>query len=94
MSTAVKWQLIFSNPCARVDPTKLHRKEAAYWDEEQAARMLELLDSESVQHRAIVKLLVLTGLRRGELCGLEWKDIDFERALLYVSNVHGSSKSG
>lgn len=84
LSTAVKWQLIFSNPCARVDPPKLPRKEAAYLDEEQAARMLELLDSESVQHRAIVKLLVFTGLRRGELCGLEWKDIDFERALLYV----------
>ena len=26
----------------------------------------------------MITLLVYTGIRRGELCGLEWKDIDFE----------------
>ncbi len=35
--------------------------------------------------KTIVKLLLYTGLRRGELCGLEWQDIDFDNALLTVS---------
>ena len=37
-----------------------------------------------MQHQVIVKLLLFTGMRRGELCGLEWKDIDFERAVITV----------
>ena len=60
-------------------------------DEEQAARLLSLLDSEDVQYRTMIKMFMFTGMRREELCGLEWKDIDFkasviriERASLYI----------
>ena len=84
LSTAVKWQLIFSNPCSRVVLPKNKRKEAVYLDEEQAADLLAALDKESMQHQVIVKLLLFTGMRRGELCGLEWKDVDFERAVIFV----------
>ncbi len=84
LSTAVKWQLIFSNPCSRVVLPKNKHKEAVYLDEEQAADLLAALDKESMQHQVIVKLLLFTGMRRGELCGLEWKDIDFERAVITV----------
>lgn len=84
LSTAVKWQLIFSNPCSRVVLPKNKHKEAVYLDEEQAADLLAALDKESMQHQVIVKLLLFTGMRRGELCGLEWKDIDFERAVIFV----------
>lgn len=84
LSTAVKWQLIFSNPCSRVVLPKTKHKEAVYLDEEQAADLLAALDKESMQHQVIVKLLLFTGMRRGELCGLEWKDVDFERAVVFV----------
>ncbi len=65
LSSAVKWQVIFSNPATRVEAPRNKRKEAICLDEEQAARLLELLDNESIQHRTIVKLLLYTGLRRG-----------------------------
>ncbi len=94
LSTAVKWQLIFSNPCSRVVLPKNKRKEAVYLDEEQAAQLLQALENESLQHQVIVKLLLYTGMRRGELCGLEWKDIDFERAVISVrrSSLYLSGK--
>lgn len=94
LGTAVKWQLIFSNPCSRVVLPKNKRKEAVYLDEEQAAELLAALDKESMQHQVIVKLLLFTGLRRGELCGLEWKDVDFERAIITVrrSSLYLSGK--
>lgn len=94
LSTAVKWQLIFSNPCSRVVLPKNKRKEAVYLDEEQATQLLHALENESVQHQVIVKLLLFTGMRRGELCGLEWKDIDFERAVISVrrSSLYLSGK--
>ena len=94
LSTAVKWQLIFSNPCSRVVLPKNKRKEAIYLDEDQAAQLLQALEGESLQHQVIVKMLLYTGMRRGELCGLEWKDIDFERAVISVrrSSLYLSGK--
>ena len=84
LSTAVKWQVIFSNPCERVDPPKIEKKEAHYLDETQAARLLEDLEHAPEQYRVMVALLLFTGLRRGELCGLEWDDIDWDEGLLSV----------
>ena len=94
LSTAVKWQLIFSNPCSRVVLPRSKRKEALYLDENQAAQLLRAVENESLQHQVIVKLLLFTGMRRGELCGLEWKDIDFERAVISVrrSSLYLSGK--
>ena len=47
--------------------------------------MIHLLNEEPIQYRTMILLLLYTGMRRGELCGLEWKDIDFtERRLSIV----------
>ena len=75
LTAAVRWQVIPSNPCERVAPPKVERKEAVYLDEEQAADLLAALDKESMQHQVIVKLLLFTGMRRGELCALRWSDV-------------------
>ncbi len=84
LSTAVEWQIIPYNPCTRVKPPKVVKKEATYLDETEAARLLECLDQEDIKYRTAITLLLYSGLRRGELCGLEWKDIDFEHEILHV----------
>lgn len=85
LNTAVIWQLIPSNPCARVKPPKADKKEAVYLDEIQAAELINALDSEPLRYKTIVMLLLYSGMRRGELCGLEWSDIDFDRNLISIS---------
>ena len=84
LSTAVHWQIIFSNPCDRVKPPKAEKTVPTYLDEVQAAKMLELLEKENIQYRTVVYLLLYTGFRRGELCGLEWADVDFETHVITV----------
>ena len=84
LETAVQWQLIPSNPCKRVKAPRAERKEARYLDEKQAAHLIALLDSEPIQYRTMILLLINTGLRRGELCALQWRDIDFANAVLQV----------
>lgn len=84
LSTAVKWQVILSNPCERVQPPRIERTETKYLDENQAAHMLALLDREPIFYRTAIKLLLYLGLRRGELCGLEWHDIDFEHSVICI----------
>jgi integrase len=64
-----------------VKPPKVERTNPKYLDEVQAAQVLELLESENMQYRVMVKLLLFIGFRRGELCGLEWDCVKAEQEI-------------
>ena len=85
LEKAVKWQIIFSNPCARVEAPKAEKKEANYLDEKQAAHLLDCLQNEPLKYRAMITLLLYSGMRRGELCGLTWSDVDFEENIIDIN---------
>ncbi len=60
-------------------------------NEEQVQILLNELKNAPHQQGVMIKLFLLTGLRRGELCGLEWKDIDdatisIRRASQYIAS--------
>lgn len=86
-STAVQWQILFSNPCERVKPPKSPNKEAHYLDEVQTQKVIELLSKEELKYRTAIILLIYSGFRRGELCGLEWPDIDFKNEIIHVKRA-------
>lgn len=85
LETAVKWQIIFSNPCKRVDAPKAERKEARYLDEKQSMEILQALLDEPLKYRALFTLLLYSGMRRGEICGLSWQDIDFKSGIIDIN---------
>lgn len=85
LETAVKWQIIFSNPCKRVDAPKAERKEARYLDEKQSMEILQALSDEPLKYRALFTLLLYSGMRRGEICGLSWQDIDFKSGIIDIN---------
>jgi len=83
-SAVVTYQVILTNPCARTKAPKVKKKEARYLDEEGALALLIALDGEPYQYNVMIQTLLYTGMRRGELCGLEWSDIDFENCCLHI----------
>lgn len=85
--SAVQWQLMLSNPAARVDPPKAKKKEAPHFDEDQTNILISALEDESIEFKTIVLLTLFCGLREGELMGLEWSDIDFEKCTLEVNRA-------
>lgn len=95
MNTAVKWGVIAFNPIEkRVELPKSDRKEPAYMDDKEALAFLELLEEEPIKYKLALNLLIFSGLRRGEIGGLKWSDIDFDdkiitvkRALKYIAGV-------
>lgn len=87
LTTAVHWQILQSNPCSRIKPPKAEHKEAKYLDELQAAELIMHLEQEPLQFRAIITLLLYSGMRRGEMCGLEWSDIDFANGLVDINKA-------
>lgn len=84
LNTAVQWGIIGANPCERVKAPKLVKSEPRFLDEVQTARLLEILETQDMQFKTAIKLLLFTGFRRGELCGLEWDDIDFKNKTITV----------
>lgn len=85
LSTAVQWQLLLLNPCERVKPPKLERTEAKYLDDEQATELLEALEAEPPLFRTLYSLVIYTGMRRGEACGLCWQDIDLDNGIIDIN---------
>ncbi|MGN0455562.1 MAG: tyrosine-type recombinase/integrase [Acutalibacteraceae bacterium] len=84
LSTAVKWNYINDNIAKRADPPKVPQKDIDFLNEDETKEMLYSLQSEPLTYRTMIMLLIYTGMRRGELFGLEWKDIDFENGYLNI----------
>lgn len=84
LSTAVKWQILLNNPCDRVKPPRVKRKEALYMDEHQAQDLLSKLEKEPLQFKTLITLLLFSGMRRSEAMGMEWTDIDFENSIIHI----------
>lgn len=85
LATAVVWQVIPSNPCERVQPPKVRRKESYCMSESEVDTMLCNLPREILPVQAFIYLALDTGARRGELLGLTWDDVDFAKHLIDIN---------
>ena len=74
--------LLAVNVAKTVSPPRAGRYEASTLSWSDVGRLVESL--EEGDFRSVVVLAVLTGLRRSELAGLQWKDVDFEGMSLSV----------
>ena len=83
----VQWGLINENPCARAERPKASEIDVETLDEEDIARLLEALADVPAHFSVITQLALLTGARRGEICGLRWSDIDFEKGTLSIKRT-------
>lgn len=67
--------------------SKLEHKEAAFLDDQQVIQVLKLLNQEPIKWKTALYLLIFSEMRRGELMGLEWSDIDFEHHVIHIHNT-------
>jgi len=81
---AVKWGCIKENPAARADLPSIANRKAKYLEEDEARLLLDLLHNEPIKWRAIVTFDLLSGLRRGELAGLRWEDVDEDEQTIII----------
>ena len=79
---AIKWSVLARNPADATDPPRPERHEMKMWDVATIHRFLNA--SLGNPYRDIYHLAVLTGMRRSELLGLQWKDIDMDKTALHV----------
>jgi integrase len=87
LETAVQWQIIFSNPADRLKAPRVVKTESKFLDDYQAMELVAKLENQPIQLKTMIILLIYTGLRRGELCGLKWSDLDINKKILHVKRA-------
>lgn len=89
------------NPCKKIrkaDRPQKEEKDVDYLEDDDAIRFIACLESEKEKEfweknhgsllswQCMVNTMILTGLRRGEMCGLRWKDLNKKNLVLNVKN--------
>lgn len=89
LGKAVKWKFLHENICSDVDtPKAVSKKIPIYGDEETLLRFLYvLLTKATLKYQAFFLLALTSGLRRSEILGLRWTDINFEKSFLRVNQA-------
>ncbi len=85
--TAVRDGIIPVNFADYIEFPKADKFEGRAYSSEQVAVLLKAVELEGEPIRAAVTLAVCYGLRREEICGLRWSDIDFEKKQLHIRNT-------
>lgn len=78
---ARKWNMIRESPADGIQRMKEERHEMDYLTPDEIQALLKAADE---PYRTLFATAVLTGMRRGELLGLQWGDIDWRRNLIHV----------
>ncbi|MGG3882633.1 site-specific integrase [Brevibacillus panacihumi] len=81
---AVDWKVIKTSPMEGIKKPKVEQAEMSVFDDEEVQRLFLALEKEKIMWRVMITLALTTGLRRGELLGLEWKHIDLETGTIDV----------
>lgn len=91
LEQAVRWQLLNRNPADAVEPPRPERVEMHVLDPAGVSRLL--VAAEGTRAYTAILLAVTTGLRRGELLGLRWEDVDLQRGVVSVQQTVQRSRS-
>lgn len=81
LNKAVDWEVLEDNPCRKIKLFRENNTRDRFLSREEFNRLLTECKGELLQ---LVTIAVHTGLRKGEIMGLKWNDIDVTRKLIYV----------
>ncbi len=82
LKQALKWDLVARNAAALVDTPRVTQKEIEPFTPEQARTFLDAIRGDRLE--ALYSVALAVGLRRGEVLGLKWSDVDLDKRTLTV----------
>lgn len=89
---AVRLQIIRANPCDAVDPPRAVQREMNILSPAESAKLLHAVEG-AVLHMPVF-LALTTGMRRGEILALRWRNVDFDRGSLSVVKTLEQTAAG
>jgi integrase len=87
MSQGVRWGWIGVNPAANASPPRVRRTEVRPPEPSDVVRLLVAADKVNPDLGCFLRLSATTGARRGEMCGLRWRDVDLMAGSMTISTA-------
>ena len=84
LSDAMEGGYLNHNPAWRTYKYSGKKKEKAVADGETVQKLIAALEEESIKYETYFKLIIATGMRRGECCGLKWSDISYQDRSIHI----------
>lgn len=84
LQSAVKSEMIISNPADKVDRPKSPKFIAKYYNEKELEKLFEVLENDKYKFAYVITAYY--GLRRSEILGLKWSAIDFEKNTVSINH--------
>lgn len=86
LEQAFKERLVVFNVSRQAELPRTEKKEVNYFQPEQVEAIRNALENEQPKWKMLVHLLLITGARRGEILGLKWDKVDFDKNRIYICN--------
>lgn len=81
---AVVWKLLGRDPMDGVSKPKAPADEMKFYDRDEMEKLMVLIEELSPRHQLMVKLTLVGGLRRGELLGIAYDCVDFQKNQIFI----------
>jgi integrase len=88
LKRAVRWGWLTSNPIGRAEPPPAPKAQPRPPSPEEAGRILAEAWADP-EWGTLIWLAIVTGVRRGELCALRWRDVDLSTGVIALSRSIG-----
>jgi integrase len=82
---AIRWRRLAHNPCDDVDAPVAQHEERPFLNAEQCQQLLKAAQGTDIE--CFLAMALTTGMRRGEMLGLRWSDINMEKQFLSVQRT-------
>ena len=87
LSCAKQWNLIKENPAVGAKPPKPKSKKSDVYSKEEILDLMNLLQEVPFSWQTLILLAITTGAREGEIAGLEWKHVDFDKSSIRIEQA-------
>lgn len=95
--TYAKWGIIYVSPCQHIKLPKKDTKEAKYYTAEEVNSLLSALSKvgqEYINLKTAILIQLFSGLRKSEILGLNWSDVDIDSGIIKVCRSRHEAKGG
>lgn len=89
MNHAVQWKYIYENPVQFVKALKIIKKEMNFLNKDE---IIKLLQNVPKKYYVFFLMTVYTGMRKGELLGAKWKNLDWNNNTYFVRESFSRGK--
>lgn len=79
---ALKWQMLQHNPIVQATPPRIEESERDTWNQHQINAFLNVAQQEGLEIPFFIA--IFTGMRRGEVLGLKWADVDLLHGKIHI----------